>query len=127
MNDLYSVLQATQRGTQAGNAATQGMVPNAQQATGSPQLYIQAVGALRKIVSDLGTVQAGLYRQAGTDDVMHSAIQRVMKSTQELQAVSTDLQKHMKELAGNQAGQAPQGSQQPQLSQAPTPPQQGAM
>jgi hypothetical protein len=112
--DLFSTLQAVQQGSQMGDAASQGIVPNATQPKGSPQLYIKAIGMIRSKVAELNTIMDGMFREAGTDDTIHKAVKEVMDCIQKLQGVSITLETHLKELQATQAqnaGAAPQPSQ----------------
>lgn len=118
MASLFDDLQAFTAGGQAGNAAA-GMIPNAMQPTGSPQLYTQAIGQMRKIVDMLNQTQAQLLRDAGTDDVMQGAVKEIMGCTHKLQGVSTQLADHLKDIAMSQAQN--QMMQQPQAAEAQAP------
>ena len=103
------------QGDQQGNVAAQGMVPNAQQPMGSPQLYVQAISLLRQEVANLNKVQDMLFRTAGTDDVLQKAVKDIMGVTHKVQGISTTLEQHQKELmAQQQPQQAPMQGAMPQ-------------
>lgn len=108
---MMSALQAQQTGAQAGNAAIAGMIPNASQPKGSPQLYSRAIDMLRKEVVNLGGIQAQLFRDAGTDDVMHKCITDIMGCAHKLQGCATTLESHLRDLAADNARPQPQTPQ----------------
>jgi len=102
--DLLSTLQAVRSGSQAGDniAAQQGMVPSASRPVGSPQLYLQASGALRGQIANLNSLYDSLFRQAGTDDALQAAVRDLIGTIHKLQSIATTLDARAKELASQQ-------------------------
>jgi len=62
------------QGMQAGSTAAQGMLPNAQSPTGSPQQVSPLENDFREIVADLVRL-AGNLQRAGSDKCMHGALE----------------------------------------------------
>ena len=100
---LFNSLSAIMQGSQAGNAAMNGIVPSATQTKGSPQFYLKARDMLRREVNNLNGVIDQLFREAGTDDEMHAAIKTIMECNQKIQGVATTLESKVKERAQQQS------------------------
>lgn len=90
--DLFSQLQASLAGSQAGNAMTQGIVPNVSQPRGSQQLWIAAIAAVRSEISNLHRLADNL-RRSGCED----CDREVVKCTHMLQGVLDKLKARMDE------------------------------
>lgn len=97
--DLFSQLQSSLAGTQAGNNAMQnGMIPNASQPRGSQQLSIAAIAAIRSEILNMNKLADSL-RRVGEEQ----CDREVTKCTHILQGCLDKLKNKMMDMQENAA------------------------
>lgn len=97
--DLGAQMGAILQGGQAGDTASMGMVPNASQSQGSPQMNNPAIGMIRAQVFELSKIQAELFRSGANDPEIQGCLRELMDITAKLQGVANKLDSNMRDKA----------------------------